>query len=123
MYYPTKEQFIRLAKKGNLIPVYKEILADVETPVSCFAKIDHGDYSYLLESVEGAEKVARFSFIGINPSLVFKSKNSRIEISTNGKKKIYRTTTDPLYELKDLMSNYKFVHTPDLPRFCGGFVG
>ena len=75
MYYPDKKQFIQLAKKGNLIPVYKEIAADLETPVSSFLKIAKGDYCYLLESVEGEEKIARFSFLGSNPSLVFKSKS------------------------------------------------
>ena len=77
MYYPTKSEFIKLAKEANVIPVYKEILADVLTPVSAFQKIGDG-YSYLLESVEGEEKIARFSFIGIEPSIIFKNKANSV---------------------------------------------
>ena len=73
MYYPSKSEFIKAAKKSNVVPVYKEILADTLTPVSAFQKIGKG-YSYLLESVEGREKIARFSFIGIKPSVILKSK-------------------------------------------------
>jgi anthranilate synthase component 1 len=108
MYHPSKEEFIRLSRKGNLIPVYKQILADLETPVSAFLKIDQGDYSYLLESVEGAERVARYSFLGSNPSLIFKGKGDKDE---------------PLVKIKRLMSKYKFVPMRGLPRFCGGLVG
>ena len=62
MYKPTKEEFIELAEEGNLIPVYKEIVADLETPVSTFMRIKDSRYSYLLESVEGGEKIARYSY-------------------------------------------------------------
>ena len=71
MYYPSKKEFRKLSKKANVIPVYREILADLLTPVSAFVKMK-GDYSYLLESVEGEEKIARFSFIGIEPSIFLK---------------------------------------------------
>jgi len=107
MSYPSEKEFLKLAKKGNLIPVYREILADLETPASAFMKIDKGRYSYLLESVEGAEKLARYSFMGSAPSLVFKAK---------GKK-------DPLLEIKKIMDRYRFVPVKGLPRFCGGLVG
>ena len=131
MYYPDKQEFRKLAKKGNLIPVYKEISADIDTPVSCFLKIDDGkSYSYLLESVEGGEKIARFSFLGSDPSLIFKSKGKNVEIIEKIKGKIkkakvrnFSTKKDPLYEIKRLMSEYKFVPIKGLPRFCGGLVG
>jgi len=130
MYYPNKKEFKKLSKKGNLIPVYKEISADIDTPVSCFMKIDDGGYSYLLESVEGGEKIARYSFLGSNPSLVFKSKGKHIEISakltTNDKRLITKqfvTKRDPIFEIKRLMDNRKFVPVKGLPRFCGGLVG
>ncbi len=120
---PTKEEFIELAKKGNLIPVYKEIVADLETPVSTFLKIEKGDYSYLLESVEGGEKIARYSFLGCEPSLVFKSRGGNIEIVKGRSKKKFRTKEDALSEIKKLMSQYRFVRVEGLPRFCGGLVG
>ncbi|NQT06049.1 MAG: anthranilate synthase component I [Candidatus Omnitrophica bacterium] len=123
MFRPTKEEFIELAKKGNLIPIYKEIVADLETPVSTFIKAEGGDYSYLLESVEGGEKIARYSFLGSNPSLVFKSKGKNIEIIKGKRKKRFKTKADPLSEIKRLVDAYKFVNVEGLPRFCGGLVG
>src|SRR3989304_4831467 len=69
MYFPSLEEFREKAKEGNLIPVYKEIMADMETPVTAFLKIDTGNYSFLLESVERGEKWARYSFLGSNPSI------------------------------------------------------
>lgn len=123
MIYPDKKEFIKLAKKGNLIPVYKEITADFETPLSSFTKIDNGEYSYLLESVEGGERLGRYSFLGSNPSLVFQSKGKRIKIREFGKTRAYRTAKDPLYEIKTFMDKYRFVCVEGLPRFCGGIVG
>jgi len=123
MYYPTKKEFIKLAKKGNLIPVYAEILADMETPVSSFSKIEESDYAYLLESVEGGERIGRYSFLGSDPSLVFRSKGRNIEIIEGKKRRKFKTKLTPLAELKKLLSKYKFVSVKGLPRFCGGFVG
>ncbi len=122
MYYPTLKEFIKKSKKGNLIPVYREILADFETPVSAFTKIDTGDYAYLLESAEKGEKMGRYSFLGSNPSLIFKSKGRRVEIISDGKKEV-RKVSDPLIALKKLMAQYKFVKVKELPRFIGGMVG
>lgn len=121
MYYPSKQEFIKLAKKANVIPVYKEILADTLTPVSIFQKIGNG-YSYLLESVEGQEKIARFSFIGIEPSIILKSKANSIEINKNGKVKTY-LADEPLKEIENIMSNFKVAEVKGLPRFSGGLVG
>src|SRR3989338_2064608 len=84
--FPKKNEFLKLAKRANLIPVYREILADLETPVSCFIKMGDNPYSYLLESVEGGEKIARFSVIGGAPSLIFKSKGRQITLTRPGKK-------------------------------------
>ena len=77
MYYPDKQQFIELSKKGNVIPVHSEAFADFDTPLSAFLKIDEGEFSYLLESVEEAERLGRYSFLGSNPSMVIESKNTR----------------------------------------------
>ena len=123
MYHPTREEFIRLTKKGNLIPVYREILADFETPLSSFRKIDKGGYSFLLESVEGGERVARYSFLGSEPSLVFSSKGMNIELREGKETKSFVAKDDPIEELKRLLSRYKFVKVRGLPRFCGGLVG
>src|SRR3972149_10256299 len=79
MLHPTFEEFSRKARDGNLIPVYREILADMETPVSAFRKIDSGNYAFLLESVEGGEQWGRYSFLGSNPSLVFQGRGRLVE--------------------------------------------
>ena len=123
MYYPNLKEFIKLSKKGNLIPVYRELVADMETPVSCFAKIQDAKHSFLLESVEGAENIARYSFLGSDPELIFSSKGRNIEIKKPGKTVKFKTQNDPLSEIKKIMSQYKFVPVKGLPRFCGGLVG
>jgi anthranilate synthase component 1 len=120
MYYPSKKEFIELSRKANLIPVYKEIIADMETPVSAFRKIE-GKYSYLLESVEGGEKIGRYSFLGSNPILIIRSKGRKIEILSKGKKEILEG--DPIDALKKVMSRYRSVKIKGLPRFYGGLVG
>jgi len=99
---PSLEDFLKLTKKGNVIPVYREINADLDTPVSAFLKIKKSDYAFLLESVEGQEKIARYSFLGSNPSLVFISKGKNMEVSYPHKRKIRRfiTNTTPLDEIK-----------------------
>jgi len=125
MYQPSLQEFLKLSRQGNVIPVYKEINADLDTPVSAFLKIPKGDYAFLLESVEGQEKVARYSFLGSNPSLIFKAKGRNIEIISALAKqpRRYVTDKDPLYELASLMRDFKPVMLKSLPRFCGGFVG
>ena len=123
MHYPSFDKFKELSKKGNIIPVYREIMADLETPVSAFLKIDDGSYSFLLESVEGGERTARFSFLGSRPSMIFKSKNRSIEITEGKTKKVFDTLTDPLEEIKKILSHYKYVNIDGLPRFAGGLVG
>ncbi|MDP3791038.1 MAG: anthranilate synthase component I [Candidatus Omnitrophota bacterium] len=123
MYYPGKEEFIRLSKKGNLIPVYREILTDFETPLSAFRKIDKSDYSFLLESVEGGQRLARYSILGSNPSLVFSSKGDNIVLKEGNRSKSFSAKDDPIAELKSILTRYKFVDVKGLPRFCGGLVG
>ncbi len=129
MIYPTFEEFKRLAQKGNVIPVYREILADLETPVSAFLKLGESDYSYLLESVESQRNVGRYSFLATNPSLVFSSKG-RVATFTNYKagKRTCRTYDcrageSPLDEIRKIVKGFKFVEVDGLPRFCGGLIG
>lgn len=127
MIYPDFSQFKRLAKQGNVIPVYKEILADLETPVSAFLKIDEGDYSYLLESVESQENIGRYSFLASHPSLVFESKRQTVTFTCfhRGYKssRSFQYCGNPLNEIRRLLAGYKFVSVDGLPRFCGGFIG
>jgi len=124
MYYPSLNEFREKAKLGNLIPVYKEILADMETPVSAFYKINNSDYTFLLESVEGGEKVGQYSFLGSNPSIIFQSKGNDVRtdyLETGAHEEI--SEIDPLAELEKLMGQYKPVSVDGLPRFHGGVVG
>jgi len=125
MYTPSLQEFLKLSEKGNVIPVYKEINADLDTPVSVFLKIKKSEYGFLLESVEGQEKIARYSFLGSNPSLVFRSKSRNIQVLYPQHKSIKRfeTATTPLDEIKNIMKNFRAVRVPGLPRFYGGLVG
>jgi len=125
MYYPSLKEFLRLSKKANVIPVYKEISADLDTPVSAFLKMSKDSHAFLLESVEGQEKIARYSFLGTKPSLVFRCKARNIEIEYAGKKIKQRFVThlSPLDEIKKIMQDFKAVNLKGLPRFCGGLVG
>lgn len=123
MYYPSREQFKAKTRVGNLIPVYREVLADTETAVSAFLKIGGGKYAFLLESVQGGEKWARYSFLGRNPSLVIRSKGREGEILRSGSPPEKRMITDPLDLVKEVLSVYRPVKVDGLPRFFGGMVG
>ncbi len=125
MYRPTLSEFLELTKKGNVIPVYKEINAGLDTPVSAYLKTRRGDYSFLFESVEGAEKIARYSFLGAGPTLVFKSRAQDIQIIFPGKKtgRSFVAKGTPLDEIKKIMRDFRSVKVAGLPRFYGGLVG
>jgi anthranilate synthase component 1 len=122
-YRPTLAEFKEKAKRGNLIPVYTEILADLDTPVSAFLKIREGNFCYLLESVEGGEKIAQYSFLGANPSLIFRTKSGRGGVTRGDTVEDEFDCNDPLVALKNLMARYRLVPEPELPRFHGGAVG
>ncbi len=121
MISPTFSEFKEKLKLGNLVPVWAEVLADFDTPVSALRKIESGDYAFLLESVEGGEKWGRYSFLGTEPSVVLRSKGTCIEIVENGK--IKRHEGNPIDSLRELLSRYHPVVSVDLPRFHGGAVG
>jgi len=122
MYYPKKEEFIKLTKKGNVIPVYREVSADLNTPLSAFLKIDDKKNSFLFESMEGGEKIGRYSFLGSSPAIVIESKGGSIKI-TEQSKNVKTSTTNPLDYINKMMKAFKFVKVKGLPRFCGGLVG
>ncbi len=125
MYYPTKAEFREKAKHGNLIPVWKEVLLDTETPVSAFRKIGNSQYAFLLESVEGGENVGRHSFLGSEPFAVFTSKGDAVTVMRDGRRqtRALGEGEDPLHALQALLSEYRFVPVEGLPKFCGGAVG
>ena len=129
MLYPDFNEFKEKTREGNLIPVYKEILADLETPLSAFLKLK-GKTGFLLESVEGGEKWARYSFIGSNPSLTIEGKGKNLIIKRGDRKEKIRFDSsektrfrDPLEIISSELKKYKPVIMPGLPRFFGGFVG
>ncbi len=128
MHIPSEKEFLELTKKGNLIPVYREVLGDLETPVSAYFKlVDKTRYSFLLESVEGEEKVARYSFLARDPEFALESRGNTITIHKfNGpvpQTERHTIRTTPFDFIRQIMSKYKFVPVPGLPRFCGGLVG
>ncbi len=122
-YSLSFDQFRQYAKEGNLVPLYREILADYETPVSAFAKIDHGPSAYLLESIEGGEKWARYSFLGSgSPIVVYEDRGDLLVVQGTRKKRI-PSRGNPLERLREMMESYRPVTMPDLPPFVGGAVG
>jgi len=123
MYQPDFETFRSLASRGNLIPVYREILADMDTPVSAFRKIDDGRYSFLLESIEGGEKWARYSFLGSSPEVIIRSKGNTVETLYADGSSRREEVADPLEFLRDHLDRFAPVEVDGLPRFFGGAVG
>ena len=122
-YSLTLDEFRALAAEGNLIPLYREILADYETPVSAFAKIDHGPTAYLLESVAGGENWARYSFLGSGSSAVIREEKGDLVLIRGKKNLRIQSRGNPLERLRELMEEYRPVTVHGLPRFVGGAVG
>ena len=122
MIYPDKEQFLKIAKEKSVLPVYTEILADLETPVSVFQKVKTDKYDYLLESVESGVNVGRFSFIGTNPKFIFKSQKNQITIIDE--KETHYEKRNPLEFLESKIKEYKPIPNSNLDSpFWGGPVG
>jgi anthranilate synthase component 1 len=122
--HPTREVFASLASQGNVIPVYTDLMADFETPVSAYAKLKSAGPSFLLESVEGGENLSRYSFIGCRPRKIFACGAETTHITVPGKPVEHvPTPRDPLTLIEKEMSGYKPVTLPGMPRFMGGAVG
>jgi anthranilate synthase component 1 len=118
----TFEEFVELARRGTFVPIVKEVIADLLTPVSAFLKIaEHSDYAFLFESVEGGERVARYSFLGKDPFLVLRTRGGKTAIERSG----VTTETGESFvaALRRLMAEFRAPFVPDLPRFTGGAVG
>ena len=107
-YSPELADVRRMVGRGNIVPIYREVRADLETPVSAYLKVARGPYSFLLESVEGGERQGRYSFIGTEPY--------RVHSATHAE-------GDPLNVVQEELARFKSVQVPGLPRFHGGAVG
>jgi len=137
MYSPTLDEFRKLAAEGNLIPVTRRLLADIETPLSAYRKIRGAGESFLFESVEGGEHIGRYSFVGCNPRALVRQTGGRVEILENGKiverfeiggprdsaSPAAGQVRDGLDVIEGVMKKYRAVPVPGLPRFTGGAVG
>lgn len=135
MYSPTPTEFPVLAGRGNLIPVYRRLLGDFETPLSAYLKIRGQGESFLFESVEGGEHVGRYSFVGCSPRAVVCQRGATVEVLEPGAP-VRAFTVDPgragaeenvvrdgLEVVERVLGRYRPVNLPGLPRFTGGAVG
>src|SRR6266705_6508677 len=120
---PSRGAFRRLAARSNLVPVYAEVAADLDTPPSAFLRLRPGPYAFLLESVEGGEKWARYSFLGTDPLLIFVAKDGKLSVRRGGGRAERLPDGDPLEALRGLLREFTPVAVPGLPRFQGGAVG
>ena len=123
---PNKATFLAKATHGTLVPVWRELLADQETPVSAYERVRRhfaGSPTFLLESVEGGEHIARYSFLGGAPHCVFRSFGRRVELDYADGRREVQEDVDALDVLRDLMAKFHPVPDPALPRFFGGAVG
>jgi len=135
MYSPTLDEFLKLAAQGNLIPVTRRLLADIETPLSAYRKIRGAGESFLFESVEGGEHLGRYSFVGCNPRAVIRQQGDRVEVRENGRvvesfliareanRDRSQVVRDGLEVVERTLKKYRAVTLPFLPRFTGGAVG
>jgi len=122
MITPTLEEYRSLARSYNLVPVLREVLADFDTPVSAFAKLNRGDAAFLLESLEGGATWGRYSILGFRPSVEFRSKGSVVEVR-RGERTERSEAKDPLEALRTLVTSVKAAPAANLPPFSGGAVG
>jgi anthranilate synthase component 1 len=127
-FVPDRAGFLDLARQGRLAFVYREVLADTDTPVSAFAKLGRGPYSFLLESVVGGDKWAAYSFAGVRPRAVVRARGTAVEILKPADDGSFRvaeriTAAEPLRFLDDYLAKLTPAVPPGLPRFFGGAVG
>ncbi len=124
MHIPSREAFAELAEPGRLVPVYRQLMGDLLTPVLALDRLQETDYAFLLESVTGGEKIGRYSFLGVDPAVIFRSRGTTAEIVDGRTGAVQKEETpSSLDALRDLLADYQAVHLPELPRFVGGAVG
>src|SRR5690242_274895 len=120
----TPERFSQIAAQGyNRIPVVREILADLDTPLSVYLKLARGPYSYLFESVQGGEKWGRYSIIGLPCRTVLTVRADEVSVTRDGEIVERKRVNDPLDYIRQFKAQYRMPQTPVLPRFTGGLVG
>lgn len=129
---PSLEEFLKLAEQASVVPVYRQLTGDTLTPVTAFCKVQEGDWSFLLESVVGGERLGRYSFLGSGPFLRFQAHGQHVQVQVPGGNPASGRSTpqvekldhpDPLRLLEEKLSAYRAPRVPGLPRFCGGAVG
>ena len=118
---PSKTEFLSRTRAGNLVPVSSELPADLETPISAFLKLRGDGDAFLLESVEGGERIGRFSFIGSGPVITIKSQGDTVDVAHDGV--VETATADVLQVTREILGRNRVVADPSLPRFSGGAVG
>jgi anthranilate synthase component I len=125
VYKPSLDELRELSARGNVVPVYRELPADLETPVSVYLKLQDEGPSFLLESVSGGEQVARYSFIGVRPRMLLSAVGDQVYVASNAQECVVPLGDgrDPLAVLQAEMASFRPVPVPDLPRFSGGAVG
>ncbi len=122
---PSIDEAVALSRQGNLVPIYRELSADLDTPVSVYLKLAGHGASFLLESVEGGEQVGRYSFIGVEPNALLTFNGRHVTRRSNGHASTFELPAghDPLHVLQAELARFDPVRLPDLPRFVGGLVG
>lgn len=120
---PSLEVFASLAGQGNVVPVYTQLAADFETPLSAYLKLRDSRHSFLLESAESTEKAGRWSIIGSGPRQIFEARGREITIREGNQSRTFTVEDDLLAALEREMANYRPVHHGALPQFFGGMVG
>ncbi|MCW5200125.1 anthranilate synthase component I, partial [Desulfobulbus sp. F1] len=124
MYFPEQEAFFSMMEQAGLVPLHRTVIADLETPLTIFAKIAGSErHAFLFESMEGGEKWGRYSFIGLDPLLTFTSKGGQVNVSHCGRAAEVKDGVNPLTELRELLKSFKASTAAGLPRFYGGLVG
>lgn len=127
---PSLAEFRERAARGTIVPVWVEVFADQDTPVSAYERVravlrerDRASHTFLLESVEGGERIGRYSFIGGRPRAIFRARGRRVEVQRENGSRETIDDIDPLDALRRLMARYRPVPDPRLPPFIGGAVG
>jgi len=126
MYFPAPHAFAEMIGSSDLVPVHRTIIADLDTPLTLFAKVAGNDpHAFLFESMEGGEKWGRYSFIGLDPLLTFISRGEQVRVEHFGHsgKVDVRSPVNPLDELRQLLASFSVCKAPGLPKFYGGAVG